>query len=188
MDRFVVNSYKGVVPNWCFAEVGKLFFKIRSDHVSMSSLVTGSSIPKEATSSELRLPFQRRFMSWPVREIKNTKNSFHFPLLWGSRYRYIHFALRARLKLCKSSIFRRPSAKSSVISVLLTLSWLPSYRNLKKTICYFFKVMVRYFQSWCKLSKSSTFLLAYQVNFFFLLLIFVLFCWPTQPIILKCEE
>ena len=131
MDRLVVNNYKGVVPNWCFAEVENLFFKIRSDHVSMSSLVTGSSFPKEATSSELRLPFQRRFISWPVREIKNSKNSFHFPLLWGSRYRCIHFALRARLKLCKSSILRRPSAKSLIISVLLILSWLPSHR--KKT-------------------------------------------------------
>ena len=29
MDRLIVNACKGVVPNWCFAEVGKLFFKIQ---------------------------------------------------------------------------------------------------------------------------------------------------------------
>ena len=28
MDRLVVNTYKRVVPNWCFAEIGKVFFKI----------------------------------------------------------------------------------------------------------------------------------------------------------------
>ena len=89
------------------------FLKFRSDHVSISSLVKGSFIPKEATSSELRLPCKRRLMSWLVRE-KST-NSFHFPLLWGSRYRWIHFALRARFKQCYNV--------SICYTSLVTLRW-----------------------------------------------------------------
>ena len=105
MDRLVVNTYKGVVPNWCFTKVGKLFFKIQKwpcfDKLFSEGFLYSQS---QATSSELRLPCKGRLMSWPVREIKNSTNSFHVPLLWGSRYCWIHFAFRARLKLCKSSI------------------------------------------------------------------------------------
>ena len=35
--RLVVNTYKRVVPDWCFTKVGKLFLKFRSNHVSISS-------------------------------------------------------------------------------------------------------------------------------------------------------
>ena len=48
----------GVLP-----KLESCFLKFRSDHVSISSLVNGSSIPKEARSSELTLPCKRRLMS-----------------------------------------------------------------------------------------------------------------------------
>ena len=64
MDELLVNTYKTVVPNSCFAEIGKMFFKIyhSSNHVSISSLVKGSFISKESTSSELRFPCKRRLI------------------------------------------------------------------------------------------------------------------------------
>ena len=132
MDRLVVNTYKRVVPDWCFAKVGKFFCKIQK-WPRFDKLISERFLYSQRSNiiRRIALSLQRGSRSWPVR--KNSTNSFNFPLLWGSRYRWIHFALRARLKLCKSSILRLPSAKSLIISVLLTLHCFPSYRNFKKT-------------------------------------------------------